>query len=230
MERGDFVEGKGHVVGTWDPELGQWCFRPVVEGVVCLAQTETAALGLVDAPVVGPGMDLPLITVVRLPMKDLTKAWYEATRVFGPYNGHPRYCEDWNLESGGDSDLGERLVAPFSGVVINAFNAGGGWGRILRILGLTPAGEVVTWMGAHLRTIYVTVGEVVTMGEDVGEIGNVDGRYAAHLHEQICVGEVPSAEVFGTDRRYDFRQPSQWYVEHGVPEALMQRVTEMDRQ
>ena len=172
----------------------------------------------------------PWATVVRLPMKNLDKAWYEATRVFGPYNGHPRYCEDWNLEAGGDSDLGEPLVAPWSGVVINAFEAGGAWGKILRIVGLMPSGELVTWMGAHLAAMYVSAGDVVTAGDPIGTIGNAGGRYAAHLHEQICVGEVPGPEVFGTDRRYDFRQPSVFYGEHGVDADLIRRVTERDGQ
>jgi len=171
---------------------------------------------------------IPMATVFRLPMKALEKPWYEATRVYGPYNGHPRYCEDWNLETGGDSDLGELLVAPFSGVVINAFNAGGAWGNILRILGRTPEGEVVTWMGAHLAAMYVQAGDVVTVGDQIGTIGNADGRYAAHLHEQICVGAVPGPEVFGTDRLYDFRQPSVFYAEHGVEADVIRRVTERD--
>jgi len=107
----------------------------------------------------------PWVTVVRLPMKNLEKPWYEATRVFGPYNGHPRYCEDWNLEAGGDSDLGEPLVAPWSGVVINAYEAGGAWGKIVRIMGLTPAGDMVTWMGAHLAEVWVRAGDVVMVGD-----------------------------------------------------------------
>lgn len=152
----------------------------------------------------------------RLPMKNLHKPWYEATRRFGPYNGHPRYCEDWNLESGGNTDLGEPLVAPMSGIVINAFNAGGAWGRIVRILHQTSGGTIITWMGAHLREIYVVTGDVVLVGCDIGTIGNADGRYSAHLHEQICIGEVPGPEVFGTDRRYNFVQPSKFYSEHGV--------------
>jgi len=172
----------------------------------------------------------PWVTAVRLPMKNLYKAWYEATRVFGPYNGHPRYCEDWNLEAGGDSDLGEPLVAPWSGVVINAYDAGGAWGKIVRIMGLTPSGELITWMGAHLAEVRVRAGAVVTAGDLIGTIGNADGRHAAHLHEQICVGEVPGPEVFGTDRRYDFRQPSVFYREHGVDAELIRRVTERDGQ
>jgi len=226
MQREDFAGlGNGHILATWDLLAKRWRFLPVT-GCTELSPLEASRLGLLRATTV-PGV--PVITEVNLPLSDLSKPWYEATRVFGPYNGHPEFCEDWNLESGGDSDLGELLIAPFSGIVINAYDAGGGWGRILRILGVTLQGETVTWMGAHLNTITVVVGDVVTAGEIVGASGNANGRYAAHLHEQICVGAVPGPEVFGTDRRYDFRQPSVWYVEHGVPKDLIQRVTEMDR-
>lgn len=162
------------------------------------------------------------------PMKNTDKAWYEAAHRFPPYNGHPEFCEDWNLETGGDSDLGEPLVAPFDGLVINARNFGGAWGKIVRILGRTLEGEVITWMGAHLDEIFVRVGDIVAAGDDIGTIGNADGRYAAHLHEQICVGEVPGPEVFGTDRRYAFRQPSKFYVSRGVDAALMKRLVEFD--
>jgi hypothetical protein len=163
-------------------------------------------------------------------MLNLHKAWYETTQspYFDPYNGHPEFCEDWNLESGGDTDLGEPLVAPFAGIVINAFDAHGGWGKIARILGRLPDGPLVTWMGAHLDAIYVRVGQVVQAGDDVGTIGTGNGRYAAHLHEQICEGEVPGPTVFGTDRRYQFKRPSVWYKAHGVDQDLIERVTAYD--
>jgi hypothetical protein len=175
-----------------------------------------------------PVPGIPLITEVRLPLKDLSQHWYEAAHRFGPYNGHPRFAEDWNYEAGGNSDLGAGIVAPFHGLVINAFDAGGAWGPIVRILGRLVDGTVITWMGAHLQETYVTTGQIVQAGDDVGTIGNVNGRYSAHLHEQIAVGEVPGPEVFGTDRRYDFRQPSAWYKAHGVDKDLIERVTAYD--
>lgn len=171
-----------------------------------------------------PGLP-PTASSFILPMKNIQKKWYEATRKFGPYNGHPEYCEDWNLESGGDSDLGEPLIAPFTGLVINAYDAGGAWGPIVRILGRTEEGELVTWMGAHLDEFFVKVGQIVHIGDDIGTIGTGNGRYAAHLHEQICTGAVPGPSTFGTDRRYNFWQPSKFYLEHGVAPELIERVT-----
>lgn len=182
------------------------------------------------SPVLEQGNGLPSAVEFRLPMANLDKAWYEATRRYGPYNEHPERCEDWNLESGGDSDLGEPLVAPFAGVVINARDWGGAWGKIVRILGHTPRGELVCWMGAHLDEVHVEPGDVVQVGDPVGTIGTADGRYAAHLHEQISVGEVPAPWTFGGDRRFDFRQPSEFYKEHGVDAELVRQKVEYDGQ
>ena len=171
---------------------------------------------------------IPFATEFRLPMRDLDKRWYEATRRFGRYNSHPEKCEDWNLESGGDTDLGERLVAPFAGIVSSAKDHGGAWGKVIQIVGWLPDGARVIWMGAHLRDMFVSPYDIVTIGQEIGTIGTAGGRYAAHLHEQIAVGRVPEPYVFAADARYDFRQPSVFYVEHGVDAELVRRVTEFD--
>ena len=175
---------------------------------------------------------IPVATEFRQPMGNLEKPWYEATRVYGPYNCHPYRCEDWNLESGGNTDLGEPLVAPFSGIVLAARNYGGGVGRVVQILGRTPEGALIVWGGWHLHEIAVEAGAVVYMGDPIGSIGNADGRYAgAHLHEQICIANaagIPGPTVFAADSRYDWQRPSRFYEEHGVDAALIRRVREMD--
>ena len=191
---------------------------------------DSATITVSSVPRTSVGIGLPMATEFRLPMANLDKAWYEAAHRFGPYNEHPERCEDWNLESGGDTDLGEPLVAPFAGLVINARDYGGAWGKIVRILGRTPEGELVCWMGAHLDEMRVKPGDVVQMGDSVGTIGTADGRYAAHLHEQVSVGEVSAPWTFGGDRRFDFRQPSEFYKEHGVDASLVQRSVEYDGQ
>jgi hypothetical protein len=170
-------------------------------------------------------------TEFGLPMQNLEKAWYEAAHR-GPYNVHPERCEDWNLETLGNTDLGEPLVAPWSGVVIAAAQYGGGVGRVIQILGLTIEGELLVWCGWHLHEMYVRVGQPVEVGQLIGSIGNADGRYAgAHLHEQICIvgaSGIPGPTVFAADRRYEFVQPSKFYVAHGVDPELVQRVTAFD--
>ncbi len=172
---------------------------------------------------------IPFAVEFRPAMKHLEKAWYEATRRYGPYNFHPQRCEDWNLESGGNTDLGEPLVAPFSGLVLAAVDYGGSTGKIVQLLGATEQGELIVWSGWHLQDTAVEPGRVVTAGQDIGAIGNAGGYYAgAHLHEQICVvGRfgIPAPNTFASDDRYAWRQPSRFYVERGFPAVEMERLT-----
>jgi len=174
----------------------------------------------------------PVAERFRLPMQNLEKAWYEATRVYGPYNYHPGRAEDWNLESGGNTDLGEPLVAPFGAIVLAAANYGGGVGEVVQLLGREQDGALIVWAGWHLQDIAVQVGHIVAVGDAIGTIGNADGRYAgAHLHEQICVvnaAGIPHPTTFASDNRYDWRQPSVFYAERGVDPVLIRRVTRRD--
>ena len=133
----------------------------------------------------------------------------------------------------GNTDLGEPLIAPWSGIVITATNIGGSVGRVIQLLGVTPAGEMVLWAGWHLHTVEVAQGQVVQVGELIGSIGNADGRYAgAHLHEQVAVVNgsygIPSPATFATDTRYQWRDPLEFYVEHGVDPAIIEHVSLFD--
>ena len=186
--------------------------------------------GFVDVETGDPYPHQPVALEFTHPIANKDKAWYETTQspAFEPYNSHPYRCEDWNLESGGNSDLGEPLVAPFDGLVINAESYGSGWGNIIRILGRTLEGEVVCWMGAHLDTMLVKVGDIVALGQPIGTIGTANGRYAAHLHEQVSVGAVPGAHIFASDTRYDFRRPSEFYKAHSVDAELIDRLRKYD--
>jgi len=175
---------------------------------------------------------IPFATEFMLSMKNIHLAWYEYALYKGPYAGHPP-ARDWNLESMGNTDLGEPLVAPWSGIVITAADIGGSVGRVIQILGLTPEGEMVVWAGWHLHSIDVSQGQIVQVGDLIGSIGNADGRYAgAHLHEQIAVVNgsygIPSPSAFTTDLRYQWRDPLNFYVEHGVDEALVERMSLFD--
>jgi len=192
-----------------------------------------AVLSVVSiADLQGPVGGIPLATGFRLPMQNVHLAWYEYARCHGSYAGHPP-ARDWNLETMGNTDLGEPLVAPWSGIVITATNIGGSVGRVIQLLGVTPAGEMVLWAGWHLHTIEVSPGQVVQVGELIGSIGNADGRYAgAHLHEQIAVVNgsygIPSPATFTTDTRYQWRDPLEFYVEHGVDPALVEHASLFD--
>jgi len=173
----------------------------------------------------------PAIDRVVLPMKNMQKAWYESTRYFGSYDGHPERAEDYNLESMGNTDLGEPLVAPFAGVVIGARDFGGGHGKVVAILGIDKNGQRVTCRMKHLQSIASGIwpGVFVDAGQDVGTIGNAGGYYSgAHLHIEIVLGAVPGPIESWQNEAYEFVQPSWWFLTHGIDAALINHMTKRD--
>jgi len=188
---------------------------------------------VVEAREEGAGRGVPFVEEVRLPMETAeTKNWYEATRRYGPYNYHPERCEDYNLETGGKTDLGEGLVAPFAGIVLMAGDLGGRTGKVVQLLGLWPDRSMCVWAGWHLQHVYPVSGQVVSVGEPIGTVGDADGFYAgSHLHTQVCVIDgagIPTPGTFASNSRYRWRCPSRWFVEMGVDPELMRRCTEWD--
>jgi hypothetical protein len=172
------------------------------------------------------------IDAVRPPMRNTGKAWYEYWRAVEPDQPHARYGADWNLESMGDSDLGEPVVAPFSGVVITKANLRDNWGLTVRILGLTRSSpsDLVVWTGSHLQEFgHIEVGQPIGSGAWVGDIGKgPGGMYAAHLHEHIAVGAVLGPRVWRHGE--PFVDPVTWYLDNGVDEELMERLVGRDKQ
>lgn len=106
--------------------------------------------------------------------------------------------EDWNYEGGGD--LGKPVYATANGLVVSADHEGSGWGNIVMIKHYIPrAGDegylFITSMYAHLDTYSVSVGDVVVRGQQIGTVGDADGKYAPHLHFEMRWNEnlVPTA-------------------------------------
>ena len=115
-------------------------------------------------------------------------------------NGH---CgEDWNGEGGGNTDYGDPVYAVASGVVTAAGDYGPSWGNIITIehqmKGATaPEYEIVESQYAHLSVMNVSKGELVTRGQKIGEIGNANGAYYAHLHFEMRWNEKAGATSDG---------------------------------
>jgi len=174
----------------------------------------------------------PRIERVCFPMRNVQKAWYESSQLYGPYDGHPERAEDYNLESMGNTDLGEPLVAPFRGLVICAKDFGGGHGKVLAILGVDRDGTLVVCRMKHLHTFAAGIrpGVWVEAGQDVGTIGNAGGYYAgAHLHLEIVTGAVPGPVEDWRNPAYQFVQPSAWLQALGVDRALVERLRKYDK-
>jgi len=96
--------------------------------------------------------------------------------------------DDWNGLGGGNSDLGDPVYSIAIGLVQEAYDAGPGWGNVLRLY--HPADSQahsfpVEAIYAHLESMLVSAGDTIKRGQQIGTIGNADGTYLAHLHLEI---------------------------------------------
>jgi murein DD-endopeptidase MepM/ murein hydrolase activator NlpD len=124
--------------------------------------------------------------------------YYNALDWTDSWDGHEGHCgEDWNDEGGGSSDYGAPVLAIAHGWVTSAMNQGSGWGDVVTIEHWVPGEsdylEVMVSQYAHLSAVYVSDGQWVTRGTQIGEIGDADGAWASHLHFELRWDESMSA-------------------------------------
>jgi len=119
--------------------------------------------------------------------KDTKDQWFNA-QDFG-VNNH--LGEDWNKNSGGNTDCGEPVYAIANGVITYAADAGPGWGNVIIVTHTLPDGKKVQSLYGHLQEILKTSGEVKKR-EQIGKIGNANGRYLCHLHLELREDHCPS--------------------------------------
>jgi murein DD-endopeptidase MepM/ murein hydrolase activator NlpD len=122
-----------------------------------------------------------------------------------PFGRNAHLGDDWNGNGGGDPDLGDPVLAIADGVVRSTEDHGGGWGKVVRVahdVGAAGAPAYVESLYAHLATIDVEEGDLVTRGRRIGTIGDAGGRYPAHLHLEIRdrVG-LPLGRGYGAETR-----------------------------
>ena len=107
------------------------------------------------------------------------------------YRLHPVY-NTWKFHSGIDiaAGYGSAICAAASGTVIyvtepvEGCNTGGsGYGNYCII----DHGDGVTTLYAHARDIYVSVGDYVSAGQQIGEVGSTGTSTGAHLHFEVRV-------------------------------------------
>jgi murein DD-endopeptidase MepM/ murein hydrolase activator NlpD len=127
------------------------------------------------------------------------RGYYDAQ----PFGQNFHLGEDWNGVGGGDSDLGDPVVAIAAGVVRSTGDHGGGWGSVVRVvhdIGGPGAPRYIESLYAHLASIEVAAGDVVTRGQRIGTIGNAGGRYPAHLHLELRDRvDLPLGRGYGAD-------------------------------
>lgn len=106
--------------------------------------------------------------------------WYNALD-FGEEN---HLGEDWNKNTGGNTDCGEPVYATANGIITYAGDAGPGWGNVVIVTHTLPNGSKVQSLYGHLQEILKTSGEVKKR-EQIGKVGNANGRYLCHLHLEL---------------------------------------------
>lgn len=143
---------------------------------------------------------LPVATTFGLPVGFPDGAGYYDAQDFGQ---HYHLGEDWNGLGGGDSDLGDPVVAMAAGVVTYADDAGPGWGHVVRVVHHVRHGgrsHFVESVYAHLDRIDAEVGHALAAGDPVGTIGDAHGRYLAHLHFEVrSAPDLPLGPGYSAD-------------------------------
>lgn len=94
---------------------------------------------------------------------------------------------DLNWGAAGNSDIGQPVYSPASGVVIyqQTLNP---WGNVTIIKHdplKSPSGHQYYTRFGHMQNLIVKVGDRVKRGQKIGEIGTGGGRYIAHLHFDV---------------------------------------------
>ena len=116
------------------------------------------------------------------------------------HSGSLKYAWDFNISgTSGDGDAGYPVLATAGGEVVYAQDKGSGWGNCVTI----KYADGIYGLHAHLKTVYVKVGQKVSQGQAVGLLGDgtVSGNntenyinYDAHIHYQTQDGQDPDSQ------------------------------------
>ena len=93
--------------------------------------------------------------------------------------------DDLNGIGGMNSDLGDPVFCAGNGRVIYAGTPSRGWGKTVIVAHRAADGRLLESMYAHLHRIMVKEGDLVSRGQQVGELGGAEGVYLAHLHFEM---------------------------------------------
>ena len=144
--------------------------------------------------------------------RDKKDEWYNA-QDFGENN---HLGEDWNKNSGGNTDCGEPVYAAANGTITYAADAGPGWGNVVIITHTLPNRSEVQTLYGHLQEMTRTSGEV-NKREKIGSIGNANGTYLCHLHFELREKKSPLWDQIGpgySPDRTGFLDPSDFIDSH----------------
>lgn len=157
---------------------------------------DTFNLGLVfDLP--GDGFDPPIGTEEeRASAQVWPGTWFDATGFASRYllNGIPQFHTGADLNSNSphwDADRHAPVYASGSGLVTFSGRGNGTWGNLVVIRhDPLPDGLVIWSRSAHMNNVLVKTGDVVARGQQIGQVGNSDGRFAYHLHFDMARTDI----------------------------------------
>lgn len=119
--------------------------------------------------------------------------------------------EDWNGVGGGNTDLGDPVYSIANGLVTFSRDVCCGWGNVIRVIHRLPDHPEFRYIEsiyAHLHNINVKAGDLIKCGQQIGTIGNADGRYSAHLHLEMRSFINMSLGPGYSDDLYGYLDPS----------------------
>ncbi|NND21075.1 MAG: peptidoglycan DD-metalloendopeptidase family protein [Silicimonas sp.] len=122
-------------------------------------------------------LNLYRIAAEKLPFGFPVTGYYRSTSGFGPRWGRMHEGHDWA------GATGTPIHATADGVVVHAGRQGG-YGNLIKIR--HDFGYETRY--AHLSKIRVKVGQRVSRGERIGDMGNTGRSTGTHLHYEVRVG------------------------------------------
>ena len=125
-------------------------------------------------------LNLYRIAAEKLPFGFPVRGSYRSTSGFGPRWGRMHEGHDWA------GPRGTAIHATADGTVVHAGRQGG-YGNLIKIR--HDFGFETRY--AHLSRIRVQVGERVSRGERIGDMGNTGRSTGTHLHYEVRVGGKP---------------------------------------
>lgn len=207
--------------------IGLFIFMSCTEQIE--EQATTTVLQDTLKPVTKPVLAIPISDGFDYPVSKTTKVtagrdgdgWYNAQ----DFKKNNHLGEDWNAESGGNSDCGKPVYAASKGLVIYSNNAGYGWGRITIVRHLLPDSTLVETLYGHLGEQLKKRGDTVERREQLGTIGDGadpcgdNSPYYAHLHFELRIKSCPvwgeSGTGYGTGDSFEgWVDPSEFIDQH----------------
>ena len=182
MQRCTRTRTEGHLITlVWRSAMTLATFTIMWEGAT--AQTFIA-----------DGFDFPLGSRQLYTQLSDGDGWYDAQPFGHLYSRNGKYHlgEDWNLESGGDTDCGEPVYAAAAGIVVFAESGGTVWGNVIIIRHTFPNGEMVETLYGHVESILTGKNTQVARGRQIGSVGDGNGAVVfCHLHFEVRTPDCP---------------------------------------